>query len=97
MARSTSRSSSGVAAAGARTTTSCVKVRITLPSGQRGPERVLASSHRAHAVAHDAAEHDDAAIGRGQMLERVHGDRPLARLGVEVGGKALALAVRAVS
>src|SRR6266436_5733395 len=68
--------------------------------GRRGSAekefRVAPGSHRANALAHDLAEHDHAAIRRGEMLEGVHGDVALARLRVVVGGVPLALLVRPV-
>src|SRR5207247_7111083 len=58
--------------------------------------RVVARGYRADAVANDLAEHDHAAIRRGEVLQGVHGDVALARLRVVVGGVALPLRVRPV-
>src|SRR5262245_19106998 len=58
-----------------------------------GAEGILAARHRPDAFADEAAQHDDAAVGRAQVLEGVHRDAPLARLGAVVGGEALALGI----
>jgi len=84
VARRIRRSASGLGAGGTRNTTSCVNVRDHLPLRPARAERIGAAGDRANPLAHDAPEHDHAAVRGAEMLERVHRDGPLARLSVEV-------------
>ena len=57
--------------------------------------RLLAGRDGANALAHEAPQHRDAAVGRAEMFGRVDRDRPLRHLGVEIPRDALPLFVGA--
>ena len=93
VSRTRRRSASGVAAGGISQHQILGVGGDHLPLRPVRAPRILARRHRADAVAHDAPEHDHAAVRRGEMLERVDRDRALARLRVVVRGEALARVV----
>ena len=71
-----SRSASGHAAGGIRSTASCVNVRMIFASRECCSPGITADRDRADPVADDAQEHDHAAVCGSKMLEGVDRDWP---------------------